>query len=410
MILGLQLVQVAPPSLLTWMLPSSVPTHRGFGVFGRGRNGQNTGVVLGARHVKREAAGFEGLLLVRVVGGQVGGDNGPCAALVGAVVHVLGAIIHSVVIAGVAGNRRIPMPTQPFAVGMDGLDGFGHAREHVHASQRALLGHGIGDAGVAGVGQHVKAVAKVELLPFVVADSRANPRVGGPAPGSVVLHASIDIVGQLVVDANVVELSYGQIFHKAPAITAIPGDVQSAIVAFNDVAGAAWVEPNGVVVRVHLGVGGGDGPGFTAVRAFGHERPKGVQRLIVEGIHKEVRIVEGAVANVLVFADFEPLESAIVGAVQAVLGFVFDERVDFLGVAGGDGDAHSAQVALGQAILAGALGPRFAAVQSHVHAAAFAATFENPRPASVLPHGTDQLVGVDGVHDQVGRAGALVVV
>ncbi len=92
-------------------------------------------MVLGARYVKREATGFEGLLLVGVVGGQVGRDDGPRAALIGAVVHILGAVVQAVGVAGIACDRRIPMPAQPFAVGVDGLDGFGHAREHVHTGQ-----------------------------------------------------------------------------------------------------------------------------------------------------------------------------------------------------------------------------------------------------------------------------------
>ncbi len=207
-----------------------------------------------------------------------------------------------------------------------------------------------------------------------------------------------------------VELCYGQVFHKAPTITAIPGDIQAAIVAFNDVAGAVWVQPNGVVVRVDFGVGCGNSPCFTSIGAFGNERPKGVKGLVVEGIHKEVRIVEGAVADVLVFADFEPLESTIVGAVQAILGLVFNERVDFFGVTRSNGNAHSAQFAFWKSIFGGPLGPGFASVQGHVHTAAFAAGFEDPGPTAVFPHGADQLIGINRIHDKVSRTGSLVVV
>jgi len=79
-------------------------------------------------------------------------------------------------------------------------------------------------------------------------------------------------------------------------------------------------------------------------------------------------------------------------------------------VAWGNGQADSAELAFGQAVFRGPLGPSFARVMAHKEAGAFAAAFKEPGPATVFPHGGKKLVGVHGVHDQVGRAAAVVAV
>ena len=79
-------------------------------------------------------------------------------------------------------------------------------------------------------------------------------------------------------------------------------------------------------------------------------------------------------------------------------------------MAWGYGQADSAELAFGQAVFGGALGPGFARVMAHKEAGAFATALKEPGPATVFPHGSKKLVGVDRVDHQVGRATAVVAV
>ena len=176
---------------------------------------------------------------------------------------------------------------------------------------------------VRGVRQHVKAVAKVQLGPVAVADS-ALEVVGRALPRPVVLHSAVHVVGQLVVDVDVVKLGEGQVFDKAPAFAAVTADVESAVVAFNEVARRLGRKPKCVVVGVDVAVAGNRLPGASAVFGLGHERPKGVNRVLAEGVHVDFAVVKRTVADVFGVADARPLDAAVGAAIKGVFVFVFN--------------------------------------------------------------------------------------
>ena len=197
--------------------------------------------------------------------------------------------------------------------------------------------------------KHVKSVAKVEFGPVAVADS-ALEVVGRALPRAVVLHSAVHVVRKLVVDVDVVELRKRQVLDKTPAFAAVAADVESAVVALNDVTWRLGRKPKGVVVGVNVAVARDGLPGASAVFGLGHERPKGVNRVLSEGVHVDFAVVERTVADVFGVADAGPLDAAVGAPVKGVFVFVFNQGIDHVGVAGRHREANAAQVAFGQSV------------------------------------------------------------
>ncbi len=207
-----------------------------------------------------------------------------------------------------------------------------------------------------------------------------------------------------------VKLGQGQVLNKAPGFASVAADVESAVVAFNHIARRGGRQPKGVVVGVNVAVGRNSLPAAAAVFRLGYERPQGVDGVLAKGVHINFAVVERTVANVVGVADAGPLYAPVVAAVQGIFFFVLDQSIDHVGVARGNGQADSAELAFGQAVFGGALGPGFARVMAHEEARAVAAALKEPGPAAVFPHGGKKLVGVDRVDHEVGRATAVVAV
>ena len=168
---------------------------------------------------------------------------------------MLRPVVQAVVVKGVAGNGTVPVKAQGRrSLGLRGLDVDLKSAYHANAAKGSLLGHGIDGRLVGRVGQYVKAVAKVKLGPVAVAD-RTLSMVCRTLPRAVVLHSAINVVGQLVVNTNVVELSQGKVFGKAPALAAVVANVESAVVAFDEVVGRLARKPKRMVVGVDVAVG-----------------------------------------------------------------------------------------------------------------------------------------------------------
>ena len=186
------------------------------------------------------------------------------------------------------------------------------------------------------------------------------------------------------------------------------GDVQSAVVALNQVAGNGRAGPERVVVGVDVVVRGNGFPGAAPVFGLGHQGPQGVQGVFPERVHIDLGIVEGAVANFFFVGNPRPLYAAVLAAVQGIFLFVFDQRIHNVGVGAGYGKSHASQVSGGQPVFVCALDPGVSAVVGDVQTAAGPAAFEQPRPPAVFPHGSKQLVRILRVHDQVCGSAAVV--
>src|SRR5690606_2693195 len=118
----------------------------------------------------------------------------------------------------------------------------------------------------------------------------------------------------------------------------------------------------------------------------------------------EVHVVPGARDEVLVVADALPGGAVVVGAVQAALLGVLDQRPHAPGLGGGGGHADLAERALRQAGAAGDVLPGLAAVGGHPQAAVGAAARDLPEGAVGLPDRGVHDARV-GVQRQVDRAG-----
>ncbi len=107
--------------------------------------------------------------------------------------------------------------------GRPGPDPLSLTGPEVETNQAASLGHGVPEVRVGGVDEGPESVPEPHLLPVVVPDSSVLPEVGGAPPGSVVLHASVDVEGDLRVHAHMVELPHRKVVDEPPMVTPGPG-------------------------------------------------------------------------------------------------------------------------------------------------------------------------------------------
>ena len=229
----------------------------------------------------------------------------------------------------------------------------------------------------------------------------------GAAEGVVVLGAAVDEVdGRGVVDVHPVELGDGQVRGPLPRGPPVEALVEAAVAPDEVVVGVVGVDPDRVVVHVLV--------------ALAEVRPRlaGVVRHLQEDVHRvealgvlrvdeDLLVVHGAAGDVV--AALLPALAAVRGAegpARLVGGRGLDERVDGVGLGGGEGEADAAHLLLGQA--ARDLLPGLPAVRRLVDARPGAAVDQGEDVAPALVGGGDQGVRVARVHDDVGDAGVLV--
>jgi len=82
------------------------------------------------------------------------------------------------------------------------------------------------------------------------------------------------------------------------------------------------------------------------------------------------------------------------------------QRVHHVRLVPGEIQADAAQFPLGKPLGMAQLFPGFAAVVGHVESAARPPRLEEPRPAAMLPHRSDQVPGIARIHHQVAGSGA----
>ena len=117
--------------------------------------------------------------------------------------------------------------------------------------QAAVLPLGIDDVRIRGVDHRVEAVAEDGDEPVAVANAVHVVGARRSSLGGVVLGAAVDVVeGRVVVDGDLVELGDRQVRGVAVGLAAIPGLVQSAIAADDQVVRILGIDPEGVIVDV----------------------------------------------------------------------------------------------------------------------------------------------------------------
>ncbi len=368
------------------------------------RDGQDRAVVLGPGVVDGQTAGV--LELGRVVGRQVRAGLGPGQAAVGGLEQVVAAEVEDEPVVRRDEDGRVPV--EPVGrLGQRGLgpDALGFAGLEVVALDAAHLEVAVHDPPLDGVELGVVAVAAAGRHPVVVEDAGPLAGVRGAEPVAVVLEADVDVIGVAHVEADVVDLGPGLRGHSVGVDAAVPGDVDAAVVAADDVAGVLGVDPD----RVMVGMGPAEDLLEALARVAADIAGAGidVDDELVRRVDGQAAVVERPEVDLVVGRPVggpPPGDALIFRAIEAApVAFGLDEGVDDGRVAACDAESDAAPRGGRQAIGEG--GPGVAAVGRLVEAAAGAAAPEVVGPAAVLPHPGVEDLGVRGVHGQVAGAG-----
>ncbi len=336
---------------------------------------------------------------------EVRAHSGPRVAPVIRAVKPLRGKVEPGVEVGADHERRVPVPAVGgFARRLLGLDVHRFAARAVVADQTAVLPLAVDGVGVGGVDDGLIAVAADGDEPVLVGDARTVEGPGRPSEGVVVLGAAVDVVERLrVVDRDPVELGDRQVFEEAVGGAAIPGLVDAAVAADQQVVGVVGVDPQGVVVDVLLLL---PDPveGLAAVEGDLEEGVHAVDPVDVVGVGEDLVVVLRAAGDVV--RHLRPALAAIRGAEEpALVALRLDHRVEDVGVGGRDVHADLAHVDLGQAL--GELAPGGAGVGGLVDRRLRAAVDQGPDVAAALVGRRVEHVGVARVHVDLVDAGVV---
>src|SRR5205823_6968487 len=120
--------------------------------------------------------------------------------------------------------------------------------ESRHVSELPPGVHGVG---VVGGDLYPHPVPAVHGVPVAIGDAQRITRPTRPTPHAVVLEATAHLIRrERAVDDHRVELSDGN-RHVVPRLPAVPWDVHSAVVPYDEMLWVAAIDPQRMVVAVH---------------------------------------------------------------------------------------------------------------------------------------------------------------
>ena len=384
------------------------------GVPRRLRDRVDGGVHLGRRIIHGHAAGLFLLLLLWIVGGEVGGDAVPGFAMVARAKEELRANVERALVGLAEVDGRVPVVAQLFfAVEGQRLDVARLVRLPVHAANLATLRFRVEVVGVSGVGEHPEAIATVHVLPLVAGDAaRVRRRTH---PRTVVLQPAVNAVRAVHVDAHVIELRDGKVVRLPPLVAAIIRIPHTAVIGGDDEVRELRIDPDVVEVAVCPTADGAEA--LAAIGAHDEATPRLVHLVLVLRVHDEVGEVERPPHHVLAAVARLPRPAAIVRSIEAVPGRCrFDERIDDVRIGRRNGDCH-ASPRLGRKARrrgGGEIGPRRATIGALEQATrtrrrlAVAAGAECPALATEIPHAGVQRLRILRVHREHGATGGQV--
>ena len=151
-------------------------------------------------------------------------------------------------------ERRIPVPAKRrAALLLLGLNADPLAVPLVVAHDDAVLELGVDGIGILRIHARHEAVAALRHEPVLVQDAVLRSRPRRSTERVVVLRPAIDVVkGLRVVDVDVVELRQRQILEEDPVRAAIERSIQPAVVSDEEVIGVPGIDPDDVIVDVHV--------------------------------------------------------------------------------------------------------------------------------------------------------------
>src|SRR5690349_1655933 len=220
-------------------------------VLGRLGDGVNRCVHLRRGVIDGNAAGLFLLLLLRIVRAQIRRDTLPRLSVIARTEEELGSQIESVLVVGAYLDRSVPVEAQlllsVLRVGFDGARLMGPA---IHAPNLASLSFGVDVVTIGWVFPHPEAVAAVHVFPTRIAHAAGIRRVADPR--TVVLQSAVNVIGNIVIDAYVIELRDRQVYLVLPARAAIEAAPQTSVVRSEDDVGVIRIDPDIVEVAVRL--------------------------------------------------------------------------------------------------------------------------------------------------------------
>ena len=254
-----------------------------------------------------------------------------------------------------------------------------HTRLGVEASNEVAVGAGIDNGRIAQVWSDPAALAAADVVPVPLCNPAAAAR--GGTNGGVVLLRAIRMIGKVVVERDTIELRGGLVHDGRPGAAAVSGDVRTTVVRFDHAHRIIRSDPDAVIVamrrwnrRVALAAIGG------AVET----RVQEIHRVRILRIGKQVCVVPGALAQIIVLVDAHPGVAAIVGSKHAAL-FGLDQGVDALRIRRRNADPNAADDALRHAGGACQILPRLTAIRRFQQAAAGPAALQGVWRAINLP-------------------------
>src|SRR5581483_8141692 len=350
-----------------------------------------------------------GLLLGLVVAGEVGTDGGPAHAVVGGFEEHFGTVIDDAGIVGRERDRSGPLKA---------VDEIGGAVTHgiqrprgdllrlagrlVETGDESVVGAGIDDVGIAGIGNDEAAFAAADVKPIALGDG-AVVAAAGDGDGGVVLLRAVDVVEELIFGGDGIEMRGGLVVLGRPGFAAVGGDGGAAVIAFDHAGGIFGIDPEAVAIAMGRA---NRLEGLAGIGGAVHASVEDVHRVGVLGIREDVREIPGALREAVVVGQLVPGVAAVVRAVQAA-GFGFDESIDAARAARSGRDSDAAVRTFGKAV-AFEFFPGCAAVRGLIERASRTAAVEPPGCAHRLPHGGVENVRVGGIERDIDGAGLVV--
>src|SRR5215472_9013571 len=337
----------------------------------RGRDGEDDFAIKLAEIVANNAARRAEVFWI--LRGKIGADNGPTLPAVAGFEDDLAAVVDSVVVEGIDGQRRSPVAAISQVAGRriermnpraDGTRAFGLG---VPPSDLVTIAACPNNIRIGWIGKSETRFASAHAtLPTGFHDAAVfeRRRDAGPAHVGAVLHVGVDVVRNLVVHSDVIHLADRKL-HAQEAAAVNGGDVQAAVVGDDETVGILRIDPNVVIVAA---------PGdffekFAAIERFEKTAVGDVDFVVVAGGHGDANVISRAADELALVIDGLPVFAGVVGAPERSLVFCLNECEVSVGVSGRDGHIDFAERRFGQAV-AFELGPFRAAVFGNVNRAA----------------------------------------
>ena len=128
-----------------------------------------------------------------------------------------------------------------------------------------------------------------------------SPSIGRTRPGAIVLHTSINIIGQIMINCDMIKLGNRYILCKMPSFTSISGYIQSTIVAIHHIVGIIWMNPPGMVIGMNP-IGNAIsrhqfGKGTTTILTHIDISENTVNSIFIFRIYPKITVIKGSITN-----------------------------------------------------------------------------------------------------------------